>query len=57
MKITSPGEYESDSRNLYTAPEQLNDERYDEKTDVYSLGMLLLEMVSKLTRFEITGSP
>ena len=32
--------------NLYSSPEQLNGEKYDYRTDIYSLGIIMFEMLS-----------
>ena len=46
-------EYKQGGTYLYQSPEQINNEPYDEKIDIFALGVILVELVSKFnTEFE-----
>jgi serine/threonine protein kinase len=46
-------EYKQGGTYLYQSPEQIKNEPYDEKIDIFALGVILVELVSKFnTEFE-----
>ena len=46
-------QYKQGGTYLYQSPEQINNEPYDEKIDIFALGVILVELVSKFnTEFE-----
>lgn len=46
-------EYKQGGTYLYQSPEQINNQPYDEKIDIFALGVILVELVSKFnTEFE-----
>ena len=46
-------EYKQGGTYLYQSPEQINNEPYDEKIDIFALGVILVELVSMFkTEFE-----
>ena len=46
-------EYNQGGTYLYQSPEQINNQPYDEKIDIFALGVILVELVSKFnTEFE-----
>ena len=46
-------QYKQGGTYLYHSPEQINNQPYDEKIDIFALGVILVELVSKFnTEFE-----
>ena len=46
-------QYKQGGTYLYQSPEQINNEPYDEKIDIFALGIILVELVSEFhTEFE-----